>query len=391
MNKKQVMSLFVCSLVPWTVGNGLVPLLPVYATTLGADQSTAGNYLAFSYIALALGAVSAGWVSDRLGHRKISIILSGLVGIPAAFTLGLVESILALTLLTALLWFCGGLGLALMGILTGMSTREDQRGKIFGILSLTGGLGALTGGLTAGALVDRWGYPTLFSVTAIFLVLWPLSGLFLTEVKTTRVDREEGGATTKPQLGRSYYFLFSASLVASIAAFVIVLGRSLLMGELAFNATDISLTGAVSGIISMPLPLLMGWLSDRTGRKIYLVLAYLAAGSSLAILVFSSSLWHFATVMALQAFFTGVNGSVGNALVTDLLPQEALGRGLSLFNATSWIGGVLGFAGAGYAMQNLGMLPTFIIGGCLPLVGILLLVPLREPKLPKKTETGDGL
>jgi MFS family permease len=282
--------------------------------------------------------------------------------------------------LTALLWFCGGLGLALMGILTGMSAHEDQRGKIFGILSLTGGLGALIGGLAAGALVDRWGYPTLFSVTAIFLVLWPLSGLFLTEVKTTRIDREEGGATTKQQLGRSYYYLFSASLVASIAAFVIVLGRSLLMGELAFNATNISLTGAVSGIISMPLPFLMGWLSDRTGRKVYIVLAYLAASSSLAILAVSSSLWHFATVMALQAFFTGVNGSVGNALVTDLLPQEVLGRGLSLFSATSWIGGVLGFAGAGYALQNLGMLPTFIIGGCLPLVGILLLVPVRSSK-----------
>jgi MFS family permease len=84
--------------------------------------------------------------------------------------------------------------------------------------------------------------------------------------------------------------------------------------------------------------------------------------------------------MALQAFFTGVNGSVGNALVTDLLPQEALGKGLSLFGATSWIGGVLGFAGAGYALQNLGMLPTFIIGGCLPLVGILLLIPVRSSK-----------
>jgi SET family sugar efflux transporter-like MFS transporter len=389
MNKKQLISLFVCSLVPWTVGNGLVPLLPVYAITLGADQSAAGNYLAFSYIALALGAVSAGWVSDRLGLRKISIIFSGLVGIPTAFFLGRVESIWSLTLLTALLWFCGGLGLALMGILTGMSAREDQRGKIFGILSLTGGLGALTGGLAAGALVDRWGYPTLFSATAIFLVLWPLSGLFLTEAKTTRVNREEGDVTAKPQLGRSYYHLFSASLVASIAAFVIVLGRSLRMGDLAFNATDISLTGAVSGIISMPLPLLMGWLSDRTGRKVYLILAYLAASSSLAILAVSSSLWHFATVMALQAFFTGVNGSVGNALVTDLLPQEALGKGLSLFGATSWIGGVLGFAGAGYAMQNLGMLPTFIIGGCLPLVGILLLVPVRGPKTWLAPEEGD--
>lgn len=380
MNKKQVMSLFVCSLVPWTVGNGLVPLLPVYATLLGADQVTAGNYLAFSYFAIALGAISAGWVSDRFHNRKIPIILAGLAGIPATYLLGRVESILALTLLTALLWFCGGLGIALIGILTGLSAHEHERGKIFGILSLTGGLGALIGGLAAGTIADRWGYPALFTTTAIFLALWPLTGTLLTEVKTKPDEVGEAGAKAKPPLGKSYYFLFSASLVAAIASFVIVLGRSLLMGEMAFNAADISLTGAVSGLISMPLPLLMGWLSDRTGRKVYLVLAYLVGVASLALLAGSNSLWHFATVMALQAIFMGVNSSVGNALVTDLLPQEALGRGLSLFGATSWIGGVLGFAGAGYAMQNLGVLPTFIIGSCLPLVAILLLVPVRSLK-----------
>ena len=73
-----------------------------------------------------------------------------------------------------------------------------------------------------------------------------------------------------------------------------------------------------------------------------------------------------------------VNGAVGNALVTDLVSQESLGRGLSLFGATSWIGGVLGFAGAGYALQSLGMLPTFIIGICLTLIAIVLLVPIRS-------------
>ena len=29
MSRKQLVALFLCSIVPWTVGNGLVPLLPV--------------------------------------------------------------------------------------------------------------------------------------------------------------------------------------------------------------------------------------------------------------------------------------------------------------------------------------------------------------------------
>ncbi len=55
INRKQLAALFICSLVPWVVGNGLLPLLPVYAVKLGADSTVAGLYLAFSYLAIALG------------------------------------------------------------------------------------------------------------------------------------------------------------------------------------------------------------------------------------------------------------------------------------------------------------------------------------------------
>ncbi len=378
MSKKQILALFVCSLVPWAVGNGLVPLLPVYATQLGADPAAAGYYLAFSYFALAVGAVAAGWLSDRLQRRKMPLIIAGLAGIPIAWLIGRVGSIWGLSVLTAVLWFCGGLGLALIGILTGLSAGEDERGKIFGILSLTGGMGALIGGLATGFIVDRWGFPTMFTAVAVFLTLWPLAGIFLTEIGVERVQREGGRVRERSGLGRSYYLLFAASLIASTAGFIVVLGRSLLMSDLGFRAMAIASTGAVGGIVAMPLPLLMGWLSDRSGRKIFLYFGYLAGIASLSVLAISTSLWHFCIVLVLQTIFMAVNGAVGNALVTDLVSQESLGRGLSLFGATSWIGGVFGFAGAGYALQSLGMLPTFIIGICLTLIAIVLLVPIRS-------------
>jgi DHA1 family multidrug resistance protein-like MFS transporter len=378
MSKKQILALFVCSLVPWTVGNGLVPLLPVYATQLGADPAAAGYYLAFSYFALAVGAVAAGWLSDRLGRRKMPLIVAGLAGIPIAWLIGRVGNIWGLSVLTAMLWFCGGLGLALIGILTGLSAGDDERGKIFGILSLTGGLGALIGGLATGFIVDRWGFPAMFTAVAVFLILWPLAGMFLTEKEVERVRGEDRLARERSRLGKSYHFLFAASLVASVAGFVIVLGRSLLMSDLGFGAMAIASTGAVGGIVAMPLPLLMGWLSDRTGRKVFLYLGYLAGIASLSVLAVSTSLWHFCIVLVLQATFMAVNATVGNALVTDLVSRESLGRGLSLFGATGWMGGVLGFAGAGYALQRLGMVPTFIIGICLTLIAIVLLIPIRS-------------
>jgi MFS family permease len=280
--------------------------------------------------------------------------------------------------LTALLWFCGGLGLALAGILTGLSAGEEERGRIFGVLSLTTGLGALIGGLGTGFLVDRWGFPTMYSAVATLLVLWPSTGILLTE-RQVEQHREPGGLTKERSvLGRSYHLLFAAGLVASISGAVVVLGRSLLMSDLGFTAFAISSTGAAGGVVGMPLPLLLGWLSDRTDRKIYLYLGYVAGIASLSVLAVSTSLWHFFVIMVLQSVFLGVNAALGNALVTDLVPQELLGRGLALFAATSWIGGVLGFAGAGYALQNIGPLPTFVTGICLALIATVLLIPIRS-------------
>lgn len=376
ISRKQLTSLFFCSLVPWIVGNGLTPLLPVYATRLGANSAVAGYYLALSYLALALGALSAGWVSAKFHRQKLPIIIVSLVGIPTSWLMGQASTVWGLTVLTAVLWFFGGLGLALIAILTGLSAGENERGKIFGILALTNGLGALVGGLGTGWLVERWGYTAMFSVLAIFMALWPLSGLLLEEKEVKQSKTESTPDRALPGLGKSFYLLFTASALASIASFFVVLIRSIMMNNLKFGPLEITSTGAIGGLIAMPFPLLMGWLSDRIGRKTFLFIGYLMGFASLVLLAFSKALWNYWAVFALQGIASG-GGSIGSALVTDLVPRESLGKGLAVFGSAAWIGGVIGFAMAGYSLQNLGFMPTFIIGGCLALAAIGLLIPIQ--------------
>jgi MFS family permease len=378
ISSKQLVSLFICSLVPWTVGNGLLPLLPVYAIKLGADSTMAGFYLAISYIAIASGAISAGWVSGSRFRRKLPLIIASSFGVPIGWMMGHVDSIWALTILTALLWFCGGLGLALIGILTGMSAGKNERGKIFGILALTSGLGAVIGGLGTGWMVKNWGYTTMFSAVAFFMLLWPLSALLLEEKEDKKSQHEEIVPLEPKPLGRRYFLLFSASILVSIAGFFIVLIRSFVMSDMGFGPLEISSTAVVGGLISMPLPFLMGWLSDRIDRKTFLILGYLSAFAALTLLVFSTALWHFWLVFILQGIAVGSNSSVGNAWVTDLISRESLGKALALFGSSVWIGGILGFALAGYLLQNIGFILTCVIGCCLGLVAIILLIPIQE-------------
>jgi MFS family permease len=376
MSRKQLATLFICSLIPWIVGNGLIPLLPVYAVKLGADSTVAGLYLAFSYFAIALGAISAGWVSGSRYHRKLPLIIASTVGVPLAWLMGQVNSIMVLTLLTALLWFNGGLVLALISILTGMSAGENERGKIFGILALTSELGAVVGGLGTGWLVKNWGYTTMFTALAFCLIIGPLAALFLEEKEDKRPQHDESIPRKSKPLGKSYFILFSASIITSIAGFFLILIRSLAMSDMGFSALEISSTAAVGGLISMPLPFLMGWLSDRINRKTILVLGYLSGFAALALMIFSNELWHFWIVFILQGIAVGSNSSIGNAWVSDLIPGESLGKGLALFGSTTWIGGIVGFALTGFILQNLGFLYTCIIGGILALasVGLLFLI-----------------
>lgn len=390
MSRIQILALFICSLVSWTVGNGLLPLLPIHAINLGADPAAAGYYLAFSNLTLAAGTIAAGWISDRLNHRKIPLIIASLISVPIAWLIGRAGNVWSLSLLTAVLWGGGGLVLTFVGILAGLSAGEHERGKIYGILSLTSGLGALIGGLSSGYIADHWGYPAMFSAVSVFLLLTPLAGLFLKEVETRQTRQEDGLTGKRLSLGRNFHLLFSASLVAAVAGYIILLGRSLLMSDLGFGAFSISSTVAVGGIVALPIPLVMGWLSDRTGRKIYMYLIYLSNMASLLVLAVVTSLWGFFIASILGAISVGINMSVGNAFVTDLVPPESIGRGLALFGATAWIGGVLGFAGAGYALQSIGTVPTILIGIGLLLIAIVLLIPIRPVVKEEAALAGSG-
>lgn len=75
--------------------------------------------MAFSYLAISISSISSGWVSEKLQKRKIPIIIAGLVGIPTTWAICQAGDVFELSILTALLWFYGGLGIGLIGILAG--------------------------------------------------------------------------------------------------------------------------------------------------------------------------------------------------------------------------------------------------------------------------------
>ncbi|MBA3873169.1 MAG: MFS transporter [Anaerolineae bacterium] len=388
MAKKQLIALFMCSLTTFTVGGGLIPLLPIYATRLGADPVLTGYYLALAFLALSISSIFAGWLSNHLQKRKLLLIIAGVLMIPTAWFMGQVTTILGLTILTALLWFLAGFVVSMVSILTGLFVERSERGRVFGIIGLAAPLSGIIGGLGSGPIVDRWGYPALFTAAALVYVLLPLSALLLTDkpaiIRVPNTPKTTASPTV--MLSRAFLFLFFASVLAHIANSQIVLGRSLIMDHNGFDATDISSSSAIGSIISLPFPVFIGWLSDRLGRKPLIMICYLASSIGLAVLATSSTLWHFWIAMALQSII-GAGVAVGSALITDLVPRESLATPISLYGSTQFIGYVIGFGGMGTIIKLLGLSASLLVGILLCMVALILLIAVPRPASIIQIET----
>jgi MFS family permease len=379
MNKRQYLALFMGRSAILVIGAGALPLLPVYAARLGAPPAVAGYYLAFTYLGLTAGKLVGGWLSDQLGRRRALLALVGLLGVPTTWAIGRVNQVWALTFSTSIVWFLGGIGVSLTNILAGLFAGPDERGKVYSFLALAAGVGGLAGGLITGPLADRWGYPAMFALLSLFFLLLPAAAFILRDLRADRALAGPGSvAGSRLRLGKGFYALLAANLIASVAFYVSGLGRSFSMNRLGYSAAAISSTAAVSSAIALPLLPLIGRLSDRLGRKRFLILCYLISAAGLVALSLASSLWHFWIAVALSTFSSTTARAIGPALTNDLLPAESLGRGLGMYSAVESMGAIVGFAGTGHAVQSLGMRPALIAGAVLPLLSILLLVPVRQ-------------
>jgi MFS family permease len=274
----------------------------------------------------------------------------------------------------------GGIEISIINILAGLFAAENERGKVIGIIGLTIGLGNIIGGLSVGPMVDKWGYPTMFSVMSAFPAVLLISAIFVKDKKIEQVPKTTVTEDTeKPRFGKVFFILLIAHLVAAIVGGPGIMGRSVAMNNLEFSATAITSTGAISGLVSLPFPFILGWLSDRLGRKLLLAICYASLLLCMVTFAISTSLWHF--WIASTFFAIGlISNTVGTAFVTDLVEPKALGRGVSLYQGMYWVAYVVGLAVSGLAFENLGISVALFISALLPAVGIILVISIRVAK-----------
>lgn len=386
MRNRQLLYLFLSSFIILFMGMGLFPLLPLYATELGATPTTIGYYFALMYVANTAGTMLTGQFARRLTRRGAFVVV-GALALPAVFFMGRVTAFWQLILLTAVAWFSGGMNVALANVLTGLHADGKRRGASFSLMFLTMPLGSLFGGAIIGHLVDGYGFRATFDVLTVIWLIMPLIGILgirdpHTQPKAAKI-KEASRATAQqpkvamPALGSRFLLLMAITFLASLAIQAARLGAPLSMQALSFSASEISTATAIGGLVTIPVALLLGALSDRLGRERFLSLSYVLAGLGAATLIAASQLWHFWLAVTLMTVSLSTTGALASALATDALPPEALTRGLPLIKAMTSIAAIVSFASAGYVLETLGPGALFVVATLLAGLATLGVRPLH--------------
>jgi MFS family permease len=386
MSKKQ---LFLYSLVMVLVlgnGNGMGNMIPVYLSRLEVGPDAVGLLFSLLYLALSGAGILAGWLSDRFHRRKLMCVASAAGEILASLFMFGAQSVAVFSVALFISWFLAGIHIALVYTLVGLQAEKHERGRVFGILGFIMGFGPILSGFFYGQIVDQFGFSTLFALNIVISVAWTVLSLLYKDVPATPKVETGQAQSSRPLLKSAFVLLTVASIFGWITINGGKLGITLVMNRLSFSAGDISFTAGVASLVALGMPLVLGWLSDKIGRKPLMIGLNLVGIVGLLILSQTAALPGFCLASALLSVFSSF-AALTSAFTADLVPRQSLGLGLSIMNNTSNMAGILSSALLGWALGGLGAAAIFLIASLLPLAAIFMMARIEEARPIVKAAT----
>lgn len=439
---KKILPVFVIVLIDLLGLTIIIPLMPLYAASFGADALTIGLLGAAYPVMQFIGAPLLGRLSDQYGRRPILVIsqLGTLVGF---LVLGF-SNTLWLLFLARIIDGISGANIATAQAVITDSTTEKNRTQGLGLLGAAFGIGFVVGPIIAFVSLALSG--NNYRVPAFAAAIFSLLSILLTWfwLQETLPPEQRGQATEKA--GFSSRTLFQALrhpavglLLALMFAQQIAFGglEQLLalftLNRLGLNASGNAIIFVFVGLIVV---VVQGWLIGRWSRRfgdrrlVYIGLAVLAIGLVFTALTPEQPLPTYSRerleqeLRASGDFRTHENPTTRN-LAVELPPDTnngwlgiswmlvamvpaAIGGGMLQPSINSLItkrvnrdevGGMLGISAAflsganaiapligGMVFQALGASAPFLLGGMLMavlwLIAVLALKPGREESQP---------
>ena len=327
--------------------NLLTPLVPMVRLDLGVSIATAGLIVGSYGFARLMADIPSGFLSDRFGHRRLSIfsvlllIASSCVGVTA----NSVEVLIAARVGSGIA--VGFLATIILSALSATATTHN-RGKVMSLFHVANNTGIAVYPLIGGVIGATLGWRETFLATASLSVVGAVLLLsVLPRIDFTRGGRRGSSDESRVLHGRQRTVASLSTHVGVVANMIhrhgfrntvlpLYAATSLALGGVSI-ATAIALMSVTGLMVATP----GGMLGDRIGRRRVITAGLAAVAAGDLAFMLSHDLLTFILLAALIGFGDFFTSSQ-TALLSEIVPAADRTRSLAGYRFSSDLGALLG-------------------------------------------------
>lgn len=369
-------------------------LLPVFLVAgLGASPALVGFVEGVAEATASITKVFSGWLSDRLGRRKLLAVLGYGLG---AITKPIFP--LAVTPFEVLgARFADRIGKGMRGAprdaLVADVTPPDLRGAAYGLRQSLDTVGAFLGPLIAVGLMMLlhddmravFGFAVLPAGVAVLLLV-----LGVEESPASRRHHEARAPISWAEvraIGTPFWLAVAVGVLFTMArfseAFLVLRGR-----DAGIPLTLIPFVLIAMNVVYAAVSAPVGSLSDTLGRRGLLVLGIVALVAADLVLALAGGISGVIAGVALWGLHMGLTQGLLAALVADTAPPRLRGTAFGLFNLATGITLLAASTLAGALWSARGAPATFLTGAGFAVVALAGVVSM--PRHPRGSEPATG-
>ena len=362
--------------------------LPAYAASFGIPYALIGIIISSFAIARTFLDIPAGVVAYRLGMKKFMAI--GLLLIAASsFVAGYAPTYETLLVARILEGAGSAIYTTVSMTLVAVVSPPERRGATLSFYMSMMLLGTVSGPVIGGFISETWGMSAPFYTYAAF-------GLISLIIITAAVKETGKSSVAHPANMNVTKLLKDYNLMAiCFAVLVTFLIRQGVINTViplyAYNnigigEIDLGIALGVLAIGNTVMMLIVGKLSDRFGRKIFMILSLILSAVVVLTIPLDKSLLSLIISMGVLGICLGLAGPV-SAWITDVSRPEDLGGAMGIQRTVGDLGFIIGpillAAIAGASGQTVSSMP-FIVAALISVLPVAFLISVKDPVATEK-------
>ena len=327
-------------------GQMFMPLLPLYVQELGADVGQVGLFFTIGAVAPLAFQIFGGWLSDAIGRLQAIAIgsVGGLLGYLVYIFAPSWEWLLIATVTGAMA--TSFVSPSYMAFISEESA-EGARGRVYGMSHALFMIVGIVGPPIGGYISQYYGFRSMFIVAAVLYSAATVIRLLMAR-DAARATSETSEKPSFTQLKTSLAAMGGLVLAGGIVTWIFISdGVRDVTFNMAFQLLPLymqNITGltnieigwlsSIHAIVTMVLLTPSGWLSDRKGERLGIVLGFGLIAAAMAVFLNSKAFLGFAVVWALFGFGSALIEPAYNSLISKVVPMKLRGTAFGLFSTS---------------------------------------------------------